>query len=277
MKNFETRHFDKTIGETPEHKENFERWIVEKFQEGAGEEIKELELEKSEKDIEMIRFAEEEAAKVVQRYGRKKDVELPMENIHLLPEDGTREFTEGRQAEGAYSTKLGSMLIDRSESDIKFTMRAFHEYIHAKSYIAMQVTTEGEYEDYRSGFSVRTRDGKEIFFADIDEGVTTLLEQRFFREVISEHELFQDELKSLKEEPISRVEELENVNSLIDELWETNQDEFKNREEIVDIFVDAQINGHLVTVGRLIDKTFGEGTFRQLGERTGYKEGEGTE
>lgn len=56
------------------------------------------------------------------------------------------------------------------------------------------------------------------------------------------------------------------LNALIDKLFEKNQDKFKEREEVFNLFVTGYMTGNIMPLGRLIEKTFGKGTLRRLGE-----------
>lgn len=65
--------------------------------------------------------------------------------------------------------------------------------------------------------------------------------------------------------------ERERLNKLIDELFEKNEGTFKDREGVFDVFARAVMTGRLLPVARLIEKTFGKGSFRELGEKTAKK------
>lgn len=57
------------------------------------------------------------------------------------------------------------------------------------------------------------------------------------------------------------------LNKLIKKLFQNNQDKFKDQEEVFDVFAKSVFTGNIVgedSWGRLVDKTFGEGTLREL-------------
>lgn len=56
------------------------------------------------------------------------------------------------------------------------------------------------------------------------------------------------------------------LNSLIDKVWNKHKDIYKDQEKVFDVFAKAYMTGNLLTIGRLIEDTFGEGTFRKIGE-----------
>lgn len=56
------------------------------------------------------------------------------------------------------------------------------------------------------------------------------------------------------------------LNVLIDRLFEINRGQFKEREQVFDVFAKAMFSGNILPLGRLIDGTFGKGVFRKIGE-----------
>jgi hypothetical protein len=53
---------------------------------------------------------------------------------------------------------------------------------------------------------------------------------------------------------------------LIDKILERNSEKFQDREEIFEIFAKGMMTGNILPVGRLIERTFGNGTLRRIGE-----------
>lgn len=56
------------------------------------------------------------------------------------------------------------------------------------------------------------------------------------------------------------------LNMLIDALYERNKNNFNDREEVFDMFVKNAFTGAMYELGNLVDKTFGRGTLRKIGE-----------
>lgn len=56
------------------------------------------------------------------------------------------------------------------------------------------------------------------------------------------------------------------LNSLINKLFNKNKENFKDQDEVFEIFEKGMITGNILPIGRLIDGTFGKGTFRKIGE-----------
>ncbi|MBI2674296.1 MAG: hypothetical protein HYX22_00960 [Candidatus Yanofskybacteria bacterium] len=53
---------------------------------------------------------------------------------------------------------------------------------------------------------------------------------------------------------------------LINKIFEKNKEKFNNPSEIAQLFIRAAFEGRLLPLARLIDETFGKGSFRKLGE-----------
>lgn len=260
-------------GDNPEQKDKIGKFMEKIVYEEGHKPIENFEIEKTQKDLEILAFAEKAASEIIKEYGRQKDVKVPMEFVHLLRPGGTQEYTEGRLTRGAHSQKSGGILIDRDSSNIEFSLTAFHEFLHLKSYKSLQIIfprgneKNFRFEAYRSGMTVVSRDGKREYFTDLEEAIVSLLTERFFEKKVKLSPIFKDELeKERKNVSTSRQQEMQKLYRIIDEIFIKNQNEFTDREEVLGLFIKAQISGNLLRVGRLIEKTFGKGSFRKIGK-----------
>ena len=274
-------HLDKAIGIPKEHineqQEKFEDFLTNQFTEFGSEKIENYELEKTQEDIELINFAQNAVDDYLEKYNRVKKVMIPLENVHVLKEESIKEMTYGRIVGGMHSTIDGNVLIEKPSDKVNFSLKIFHELMHAKSFTAIQVTHGGIKKEsriipYRVGFSVTSRDGNKIYFEDVNEAIVGILTERFFKEYIEKNYLFKDELQKMKEKntpiKLSRQREIQKGLEYIKELHELNKDVY-SLEDVANIFIEAGVNGNLLKVARLIEDTFGKGSFRALGEVTG--------
>ncbi|MDD4804254.1 MAG: hypothetical protein PHN69_03695 [Candidatus Pacebacteria bacterium] len=156
----------------------------------------------------------------------------------------------------------------------------------------------------RVGFSVGLKDGKKLLFDKINESMTTELAIRFEEMFMVNWPELEDEIKT-RDEYIKHVSERDNINIelvrhtvagikknesgeyrflthtyhderkqlnlLINNLFDKNKDDFETKEQIFTLFANATINGNLLPIARLIEKTFGKGSFRTLGEKSADK------
>ena len=282
---FESRFFDKIVGLPTKYKDKLPNWIEhsnEIIRSIGGKKIEGLELEKSPRDLEILNFVENAATKIQRKYGRTKDIKIPLNNIHILEVGGVEKYTQGNLKIGGHAPRSRSIAVDRDPSDIQFALVSFHETTHLKSYSALQIMPrdsksgrEGGLIPYRSGVSIRARDGKMAYFKDVEEAVTCLLEQEFFNDHIKHSNLFQDELLQREREnsPVafSRPQEVAGTNKFIAELAEKNP-EGLGHDQLQRLLIESHVSGDIRRMGRLIDRTFGIGTSRVLGAKSGMKE-----
>jgi hypothetical protein len=62
------------------------------------------------------------------------------------------------------------------------------------------------------------------------------------------------------------------LGALIDALFARNPARFQRRDQVFDLFAKGMMTGNLLPLGRLIDSTFGKGTFRRIGELDGHRD-----
>ncbi len=275
MKESKMPHIDKAVGIPSAQVDQqiiFEDSLTSKFTEG-GKKFPKFEIEKSDKDIDIINFTQNAVDDYLKKYNRNKKVNTPIENIHLFDEGGVEKVTGGKTKTGAFSTLYGDIIVDRARTDIQFSLRVFHELMHSKSFTAAQITTGNprKVRPYRTGFCVESRDGSQCYFEDVNEAIVGLLTRRFYTEYIEKNKAFKDDMQKILEENIpidfSRESEVQSGLKFINRIYELNKEKY-SLQDVTDIFIDAGINGNLVKVARLIESSFGKGSFRALGEET---------
>ena len=62
--------------------------------------------------------------------------------------------------------------------------------------------------------------------------------------------------------------ERERLYTMLEEIQKANSEEFKSTDEVFNVFARAQLSGRLLPLARLIEKTYGKGSFRKLGKET---------
>ena len=230
----------------------------------------ENELEKSERDREIIKIATEAVKSMAAEYGRENFVELTDSHVHFFSDGGVEELTKGRLAIGSHATVLGEVLVDRRD-DLSTAITAFHELWHAlASHNAIQITTDGNLKWYRSGFSILSRDGKTTMFHYLDEALVGHATKRFVNEMLRLRPDFAQQIEEVEFDEgkvdTTRQRELDDFLKYLDIVVERNNKDFSSKEEILDMFMKAQVTGNLLPVAKLIEKTFGKGAFRKLSE-----------
>jgi hypothetical protein len=231
-----------------------------------------LELEKRERDLYIIRIATEAVEKFAEQFGRKNFVKLPEGNIHYLKEGGVLKYTKGRLGIGSHATVLGQVLVDR-RSDLQTAITTFHELWHTlASHTVIQVTTKGKLDWYRAGFNLKTRDAKKEYFNPIDEALVGLMTKKFFDEVLAKDPSFQDEIERAKTQgqkvDTTREEEVKMLRYIVESIYERNKDTFGSPEDVVTLFYKGQVTGNIMPIARVVENTFGKGSFREFGKIT---------
>jgi hypothetical protein len=100
-------------------------------------------------------------------------------------------------------------------------------------------------------------------------------EETYYAEVVNEY--LNTESKKVANIEVSSFgyeSEREILSILVNKLYEKNLDSFKCEEEVFRLFAEGMFSGNLLTTGKLIEKTFGDGTFRKLGELGSDPEGQ---
>lgn len=149
----------------------------------------------------------------------------------------------------------------------------------------------------RIGFGIFDASQKKRFFRDVDEAIIEELSARFDARYFNDIPVLSDELRRRDQmkkkigegaDEISAVittqlrgeewqtsiekwrygKQRSELRALIKEIYEANQHQFDSEEGVFKIFVKATFTGHLLEVGRLIEKTFGKGSFARLGTET---------
>ncbi|MDA2922374.1 hypothetical protein MYX07_03860 [Patescibacteria group bacterium AH-259-L07] len=177
-----------------------------------------------------------------------------------------------------------------------------HEMLHFNSFFVYE-ESEGlvnkrpedlliciQTEDYEKDILLRRRRGglkvltkeKDIYFGYLDEAVIEELTIRFSEEYFSHIDMLSKELEEENQlnhnfssetrcKPISRYtydKEREDLHELVNEIYKKNKDAFGSKEDIFNVFAKAVLGGQLLPLARLIEKTYGKGSFRILGKIT---------
>lgn len=172
-----------------------------------------------------------------------------------------------------------------------------------KRMIEMIYDESGEktfFKGRRVGFSIYSfkEEKEKSYFRDIDEAIITELELRFCKEYFPQIPILAAEIKkenisldSFDEYEGAYFVERKKLNSFLASIldknlktfvgeirkklyrflggvYSKNQDSFSSTEEVFNVFARAVLTGRLLPVARLIEKTYGEGSFRRVGEKT---------
>ncbi|HAU07975.1 MAG: hypothetical protein UW46_C0001G0133 [Candidatus Yanofskybacteria bacterium GW2011_GWF1_44_227] len=159
----------------------------------------------------------------------------------------------------------------------------------------------------RIGFEIFSEKKNKIFFHNLNEAITEELMKRFDKRYFGrlaltkkeyeERELKRSEIAKKSAEDGNREiaaddlavvrdfktkdgpsiklregyaysEERKELGSLVREIYVKNSDEFSSEEDVFKLFAEAVMTGRLLRIARIIERTFGEGSFKQFGVDT---------
>lgn len=182
-----------------------------------------------------------------------------------------------------------------SNTDLAGT--AFHECMHMLSF--QRNVLIGDRDDgyanikpERSGLSVySSKNPMYQYFNFINEAVTVELENRFCKKM-EKIKLFQEDILKIKkkygsdfvfsfiqmkkdekgnldpERAVSYSNEYKKTKEMMQNIYEKNKDEFNSVDEVMELFIEAYFTGKLLPIARLLEKTYGKGKFRAIGEES---------
>ena len=282
---------EQVIGaENAEREKSALKFFSERFTDQAAyDEYKGKEREKTDKEIEMIGLANDLTNGLLKKYGLD-DFDIPERNFHFLLKEAAPEMFN----KALYQATRQGVLVGECDSDFNMFTHLAHEMIHFKSWNSVQRVEleDGEtgITDYRVGISMITRDTKNKYLNNLNEAITEEMVKRIAL-LVKENPLFAEEYKKsqgiagrlqgvdISDIAYARMEgvgfvtnnfaysELRKMlNTLIDKLFDRNKDTFSDREEVFEVFARAEMTGRMLPLGRLVDNTFGMGTFRLIGE-----------
>lgn len=288
---------DRMVGGSKEEREYLKKLFCSQFENQNFAELEGKEKPKTPEQERIIELVNSTINRIREKYNLK-DFEMPSENIHVIDheqwihEDNTGAF---------YWPLRQAVYIRDNLANTVFSECLLHDCLHFKSYNALQKRIGYEkFSDYRMGLLVFSRKGDGRYFSHLTEAVTEeltkeyifkLWEDPIFEEELKETEKLKKECPQYDDEEIYCLEEFEredgemrvriekfsykeerdNLLWGIEKIFQENQDKFSSREDVWDIFVKSMLDGNLIPLGRIIEKTFGKGSFRRLGEGEEFK------
>ncbi len=269
-----------------------------------NQELTVFEREKTPEEMEIIYEVFERLPDFIREYGADQKRFISSKQVHILDETsphtkGIRSFLE-RDTPGRYSPSSGRIeILPEGLSYVRLAHVLVHELMHVNSFFSITSKKDGEGTEQslrasfrRFGVSVNEK-GKteESLFNFINEAVTEELTKRFCEKYFQDIRLLRDSFIALKDKKkqvefldsptfsvlgelldpqslYSYTNERAGFASLVELLYEKNKNEFDSYEDVFKLFSQAMFKGHLLPIARLIEKTFGKGSFRTIGQKT---------
>ena len=234
----------------------------------------------------------------IRRYGGVP-VDIKQEQIYFLENSDSlkKQMTGGYESEGFYSQAKQMAVIFKSKGILDDSHKLVHELLHFNSFQSLEGKEKNKMKQRRFGFTIKNKEN-DFLFENIDEAVIEKLAVRFDRESFAkipqisklteernnmiaslveqypESKEFIENASSIAlngedfEVASSRHEEIEILDEIIKEIYMGNRENFESEDDIFNLFAKAVMSGELLPVARLIEKTYGKGSFRKLGQET---------
>jgi len=232
-----------------------------------------------------------------------KPRDIPPQNFHIIPPDLYQKLTGKDTVARSFLLRQGALFNAWYVRDnpVLFGAVVLHEMLHLKAYLCIEVGEQGgkvQKTSYREGVTVeahRHRGKHHGHFTGLHEAIVAEAEKRFLPELMNHLALaaekewlkFQEAKemkKKLAEEEgipegdiiwvgkekgdwkaVSYSSQRDVLNYVCAEIQKQFPQQFKNPDEVYNLFLRAHFTGRLLLIARLVEKTFGEGSFRLLG------------
>lgn len=257
------------------------------------------EIEKTPEEIEIINGILTNLPAFVKKYG---GIPLPLkpEHVHIID---PHKLKSGifEKLNGFYSFELQAVFISGALSrkdNHRFANTLAHELMHFSGFQSINFNSEDKTLRRRVGglsVMIKDNDKNSSYFHAINEAVTTELEKRFGEEYFKSippladeeyekskamEDFFSEEtinsytntdLTMLCTEEYSYSNEREKLIEILAEIRQKDPEQFESQEDVFKIFAEAYFTGKILKLARLIEKTYGKGSFRKLGAETESK------
>jgi len=271
----ETKYFDKIVRIPRYVSMEIKNYIISEstlwVEEVGGSWKKDFEIPKTSKDLEIIECVQNYAKELMIKMGRKKIIDIPISNIHIFKEGGVSEFTDGVLLNGCRAAIYQSILIERVKSDASFASVLFHELMHCMAYNTLFAYANDSVlglKEYRSGFSCYSSRLDKNCFVNFEEAIINILAEKFIKDCLYKNKLFKKEDLELNFSKLNTREvEKKTMLLLIEDLSKRSGLE---ADFILNLFIEAHINGNIFPVAKLINNCYGEGYFRILADMTAF-------
>ncbi|TSD02234.1 MAG: hypothetical protein Athens071425_81 [Parcubacteria group bacterium Athens0714_25] len=281
---------------------------LESMPEDKRKRLEREEYQKSEKEIAVTGFANRKTNQLMQEVG-VMPYDIPLENYHIVPSElYANEFGGGVGISYAMPQAAAFNAKYCRNNIVGFGLSVLHETLHLKGRLVIRAYEEEDGKTgkklYRSGVSVLSPEFEKDHehFLGLHEGIVSEIEKKSAKDLFGLPELEKekkwiesDKAKELKkkisnEEGISEddimwvdmeggnswdiyyTEQRKVIDYLCSEMCKQFPEKFHNKDGAFKIFLKTHFTGKLIEIAKIIEETFGEGSFRLLGNMDKSKE-----
>lgn len=275
----------------------------EQLPEEAARILEANEKQKDPYEIEAIRGANKITNEFLAEFGLT-EFDIPEKNVHIIPPNLFRELESKPTTIALAMLEKQAIALngDATRQPFMKLSTILHEMTHLKGFLSLEMH-EGESEKLRrGGLTVYTspkksRDGASFeAFRGMDESIVAEIEKRYTPRLVRENPYLKGEQnRQMSEESVALKQKIATeegldmseiflvneeaksyatfpykpqrkvLNYIVDALYESGGEKFKTRDEAMKLFFKAHFTGNIVPVARLIEQSFGKGSFRIIG------------
>lgn len=311
MENEKDSGVSRLVGGTREDEKEFFEYFKTIFESHKHTEKLEEEREKTSEEIELIKQINKLMKKYVEDCdGYFIEVcpeNIHICDIEKLGEQIKKETLEGTLFyTGGSNPDWQGILVADEHSKLILSKTIVHELLHFNAFVSYSFFGKNlkKMERRREGLLIFTRGG--MAFQALGEAIIEQLAIRFDEKFFSRLDYLSDELKlrdklrkkhiqrgetgeakdlfgvATKKLPDGRYESTEKFDNaykqerqdlwrLINDIYDKNKEKFASAEDVFQIFVRAVFDGNLFPVAKLVERTFGKGSFRRIGKEDAKK------
>ena len=292
-------------------KKTFEKRLlnhIESLDPEVKEWLKKFEIPKTELEIFLIDFVNKQSNDLMQSIG-VQPYDIAPENFHIIK---TEEYKYESSNAIAFNRYQGILFKAESfeNNPVYFGSVALHEILHIKAFFCSEVRENNNdikihINPYREGVAIKSlqrhgqNDQYHEHFVGLHEAIVSEAEKRALSELFSLPELkeqieqFESEKIQEKKKRIVKIgipeddiiwvddnrsnlvgykEQRKVLSYLCEEIQKEFPNDYKTTDDVFKEFLKAHFTGNILQIARLIEKTFGEGSFRLLGNMTTKKD-----
>lgn len=262
--------------------------------------VKDFEREKTEKESNMVKTVLEKLENFMKDMGDPNPLEIRAEQVHFLYSEKIKAanlplinfFDRTRQFIGICD--LGN--------NLENMQGLVHEAIHAHSFQGLEIGKDKSVNERRLGIRTKIRGGQNYYFEEINEAITEELAIIFDKNYLVSVPGLEEELKlrqkfidahlqsgdpkvrdsadeiayikvnyqkqQLEARGYSYPAKRKKFDSLVEDIFNKNGALFKSEDEVFMLFVQAAMGGRMLDLAKVVEKTYGKGSFRKLGKET---------
>lgn len=200
--------------------------------------------------------------------------EIPQRNLHIIPNELYKKIC-GDDGTAMTLYPLQAIFFDAEfqKNPFDFGATTFHELLHLKGHFSAEINENSSggknFTPYREGVGIRSlqkttrEDGYYEHFRGLHEAIVSSCEREYIKTLVDSPILKEQKEKLVSEMPYSYF--LKVFDYILAEISQEMNNTYPTPEKVRAEFLKSHFTGHLVTIGKIVEKTFGTGSFRILG------------